>query len=607
MIRINEIKLSLDEDESLLIDKAAKILRINKKYISKHSIFKKSIDARKKDDVHFTYSVDVEISLDENQIVAKCKSNKVQIVKPYKYEMPACNRKSSFRPIVVGFGPAGMLAGIILAEAGLKPIILERGKDIDARQRDVNEFWTKRKLDEESNVQFGEGGAGTFSDGKLTTGIKSPFIRKVLQELYEAGAPEEILYSSKPHIGTDRLAIIVKNIRLKIEKLGGEVKLESKLTKLHVANGFVHGVEYTHNGEAFDIETDSVIMAIGHSARDTVEMLYNMGVEIIQKPFSVGARIEHPQSLIDERQTHNLIEEANEYFLRYKGDKGVYSFCMCPGGIVVPAMSDKNTIVTNGMSYSSRDSRTANSAILIQVFKDEFVDGLIFDKPGKLAMANSGENTNGSQFFITHVPTDWLNYKHTIFGEVVEGQKVVDTVEQNDHIISLKIVRQGAEAEKFVVNQSIFDELKAEGSKKAKKFKEDQAKREAEKAKEQLKEVTKGCEKSKEGIYFKITKAGSGEVVGKGKEVTVDYAGYLVDGQLFDASSGFHPQGHEPLSFTTGAGQMIPGFDLMVQDMKLNETRTVILPPEYAYGENGYPGVIPGNAYICFDIRVLKF
>ena len=240
-------------------------------------------------------------------------------------------------------------------------------------------------------------------------------------------------------------------------------------------------------------------------------------------------------------------------------------------------------------------------------FADEFVDGLIFDKPGKLAMANSGENTNGSQFFITHVPTDWLNYKHTIFGEVVEGQKVVDTVEQNDHIISLKIVRQGAEAEKFVVNQSIFDELKAEGSKKAKKFKEDQAKREAEKAKEQLKEVTKGCEKSKEGIYFKITKAGSGEVVGKGKEVTVDYAGYLVDGQLFDASSGFHPQGHEPLSFTTGAGQMIPGFDIMVQNMKLNETRTVILPPELAYGENGYPGVIPGNAYICFDIRVIKF
>jgi len=241
MIRINEIKLSLDDSEELLKSKAAKVLKINEKYIKSLSIFKKSVDARRKDDVHFSYSVDVEITLDEEQIVRKCKSNKVSVVKPYIYEKPVNKRVSQFRPIVVGFGPAGMLAGIVLAEAGLRPIILERGKDIDSRQRDVAEFWTKAKLDEESNVQFGEGGAGTFSDGKLTTGIKSPFIRKVLDELYEAGAPEEILYSSKPHIGTDRLAVVVKNIRKKIEKLGGEVRLECKLEKLLVANGFVHG------------------------------------------------------------------------------------------------------------------------------------------------------------------------------------------------------------------------------------------------------------------------------------------------------------------------------------------------------------------------------
>lgn len=215
MIRINEIKLALDEDEKLLADKAAKILKINKKYIKKLSIYKKSVDARKKDDVHFTYSVDIEISLDEKQIVSKCKSNKVSIAEVYHYEIPENKRVSKFRPVIVGFGPAGMLAGLILAEAGLRPLIFERGKNIDDRQKDVNEFWTKRKLDEESNVQFGEGGAGTFSDGKLTTGIKSPFIRKVLEELYEAGAPEEILYSSKPHIGTDRLAVVVKNIRKK--------------------------------------------------------------------------------------------------------------------------------------------------------------------------------------------------------------------------------------------------------------------------------------------------------------------------------------------------------------------------------------------------------
>ena len=240
-------------------------------------------------------------------------------------------------------------------------------------------------------------------------------------------------------------------------------------------------------------------------------------------------------------------------------------------------------------------------------FADEFVDGFIFDKPGKLAMANSGANTNGSQFFITHVPTDWLNYKHTIFGQVVTGQDIVDTVEQGDHIVSLQIIRQGKEAEKFTVTQDSFDKLTLEGAKKAINFEKEQAEREAKRAQEQLKEITKGCEKSKEGIYFKTTEPGNGDKVGKGKNVTVDYLGYLVDGTLFDASKGFHPQGHDPLSFKTGAGQMIPGFDYMVQDMKLGETRTIIIPPALAYGENGYPGVIPSNAYICFDIKVLKF
>ena len=302
MIRINEMKLSLDEDESLLKSKAAKLLKINEKYIKSYTIYKKSVDARKKDNIHFTYSIDVIITLDEKQIAEKCKSSKIQLVEPYKYILPENKRSSKFRPIVVGFGPAGMFAGLILAQAGLKPIILERGKDVDTRTKDVAAFWKTKELNEESNVQFGEGGAGTFSDGKLTTGIKSPFIRKILQELYEAGAPEEILYSSKPHIGTDRLAIVVKNIRKKIEQLGGEVRLECKLEKLICANGFIHGITYAHNGTLFDMETDSVIMAIGHSARDTVEMMYNLGINIIQKPFSVGARIEHPQSLIDKAQ-----------------------------------------------------------------------------------------------------------------------------------------------------------------------------------------------------------------------------------------------------------------------------------------------------------------
>ena len=214
----------------------------------------------------------------------------------------------------------------------------------------VEEFWNSGKLNTESNVQFGEGGAGTFSDGKLTTGIKSPFIRKVLDELYEAGAPEEILYSSKPHIGTDRLAIVVKNIRKRIEQLGGEVKLECRLDKLHTANGAVQGVSYICHGKRFDIETDSVIMAIGHSARDTVEMLYNLGVEIIQKPFSVGARIEHPQSLINKAQYGKFAGHpklgAADYKLACHGlhERGAYTFCMCPGGTVVAAASEKGYI-----------------------------------------------------------------------------------------------------------------------------------------------------------------------------------------------------------------------------------------------------------------------
>ena len=229
-------------------------------------------------------------------------------------------------------------------------------------------------------------------------------------------------------------------------------------------------------------------------------------------------------------------------------------------------------------------------------FPDEFVEGLEFDKAGRLAMANAGPNTNGSQFFITHMHTEWLNNKHTIFGEVVEGQDVVNKVEQGDTIKSIKIVRNGPEAEKFVVTQDMFENL----------IKENAKKEEARMAK-MLEKVTEGCEKTDDGIYFKITKEGSGDVCGPRQSVGVEYQGYLLDGSIFDASSGMNPNGHDPLYFVTGAGQMIPGFDLMVQDMKVGEVRTVVLPPEMAYGPMGYPGVIPPNAYICFDIELIKF
>ncbi len=378
MIRISEIKLSLDEDESLLREKASRLLKINKKYITSLTVFKKSVDARKKDDIHFSYTVDLTVSLDEKQIVSKCKSQKVSLAKPYICELPENKRSSPYRPIIVGFGPAGMLAGLILSEAGMRPIILERGKGIDERKKDVNRFWKERELNEESNVQFGEGGAGTFSDGKLTTGIKSPYIRKVLEELYEAGAPEEILYSSKPHIGTDRLAVVVKNIREKTERLGGEVWLETKLEKLIVYNGFVHGITYTQNGVKKDMQADSVIMAIGHSARDTVEMLFDLGVKMMQKPFSVGARIEHPQSLIDKAQYGKFAGHpklgAADYKLACHGlhERGAYTFCMCPGGTVVAAASEKGGVIVNGMSDLARDGENANSALLVGIEPKDF-------------------------------------------------------------------------------------------------------------------------------------------------------------------------------------------------------------------------------------------
>ncbi len=380
MIRINEISLALDDTEDKLYDKAAKILKINKKYISSLKISKMSIDARKKEDVHFTYSVDVTISLDENQLLSNCRSPKVSKAEEYKYILPDNNRSSKYHPVVVGFGPAGMFAGLILATSGLEPIILERGADIDSRKKEVERFFKTREFNEVTNIQFGEGGAGTFSDGKLNTGIKSPYIKKVLEELCEAGAPEEILFSSKPHIGTDKLGDVVKNIRKKIESLGGEVRHLCKLEDIIAYNGFIQGITYSKDGIKYDMETDCVILAIGHSARDTVEMLYSNGIEIVQKAFSVGARIEHPQKLINISQYGKFADNPRLGAADYKlschslHERGAYTFCMCPGGTVVPAVGEKNSMTVNGMSTYARDGENANSALLVGIEPKDFPD-----------------------------------------------------------------------------------------------------------------------------------------------------------------------------------------------------------------------------------------
>lgn len=380
MLRLNEIKLRLDEDENAaLLSSAAKLLKIRKRDIESYTIYKKAIDARKKDSIKFIYSIDVTVNGDEDALLRRDYNGRVLKVEPYTYTLPPVKRTSALRPVVVGFGPAGMFAALTLAHAGLRPLIVERGQNVEARTASVKSFWSTRRLNPNSNVQFGEGGAGTFSDGKLTTGIKDSRCRKIFTEFVKHGAPEEILYSATPHIGTDRLAGVVKSLREEVLSLGGEFLFETTLTDIIVANGFIHGVTLTDkNGSARDFETDAVILSIGHSARDTIEMLYRRGIQIIQKPFSVGARIEHPQEMINRSQygafaSHPKLGAANyKLSCHPPHGRGAYTFCMCPGGTVVCASSEEGGMVVNGMSEYARDGENANSAVLVGIEPELF-------------------------------------------------------------------------------------------------------------------------------------------------------------------------------------------------------------------------------------------
>ena len=383
MYRIHQIKLKPGEKTEKLPEKILKKLGRSDILIKNWKIVRESIDARDKNNIFLVYSVDFEPVFKKNaKKQVRLASNgkvKLEIAKdePYRLPEPGSEHLKN-RPIVVGFGPAGMFCALILAEAGYKPIVLERGASMEHRVSDIQSFWSDGKLDENSNVLFGEGGAGTFSDGKLTTGIKDKRIGKVLQELADSGAPSDILYKQKPHVGTDVLRQVVVSIRKKIESLGGEVRFGCKVSDIAAEDGRVRALVVQDTMGSEVLACEAAVFAIGHSARDTFEMLLGKGLELTQKPFSIGFRIEHPQELIDRAQYGKPAGELGlppaEYKLSYKTaeGRGVYTFCMCPGGEVIACASEKGGVLTNGMSYRKRDSGTANSALLCDVRTSDF-------------------------------------------------------------------------------------------------------------------------------------------------------------------------------------------------------------------------------------------
>lgn len=394
MLRLTDIKLPLNHQADAIEQAILKKLAITKTDVIEFTVFKRGYDARKKNKILLIYTLDIKTNKDAILLDEFSQDPHVKPTPDMAYKFVAqAPKQLKHRPVVIGMGPCGLFAGLLLAQMGFKPIVLERGKEVKKRTKDTFGFWRKKILNTESNVQFGEGGAGTFSDGKLYSQVKDPkhYSRKVLHEFVDAGAPEEILYLSKPHIGTFKLIMMVETMRAQIIELGGEVRFEQKVEKIHFDNdesvefeesmltGFtakqVKGLTLA-SGE--HLETNHIALAIGHSARDTFKMLHDEGVYIKAKPFSVGFRIEHEQSVIDEARfgdnAGNKILGAADYKLVHHASNGrsVYSFCMCPGGVVVAAASEEGRLVTNGMSQYSRKEHNANSAIVVGIEPKDF-------------------------------------------------------------------------------------------------------------------------------------------------------------------------------------------------------------------------------------------
>ena len=412
MVRINNLKIREDLSENEIFNIAIKKFHIKKEDIIQWHISKKSIDARKKEDVHYIYAIDLKLK-NEN------KYNNLEKIKEINIPNIIVKRTSKLSPVIVGAGPAGLFAALTLVQNGISPIIIEQGKTVEERKKDVDLFLKTGKLNTLSNVQFGEGGAGTFSDGKLTTGINHPFCKKVLQEFVNFGAPNQILYLSKPHIGTDKLINIIRNMREYIISKGGQFLFNEKVTDFEIVNSKIQAVICSKK-----IKTDTVILAIGHSSRDTFEKLYEKGILMEKKNFSVGVRIEHLQEMIQNAQYGDITKlklPPAEYKLAYHSTSGrsCYTFCMCPGGVVIASSSEENTIVTNGMSNFLRDGKNANSALLVNVTPEDFPNssplaGMYFQKN----LEEKAFNLGGKNYFapIQRVEDFLNNQKSTHIG-----------------------------------------------------------------------------------------------------------------------------------------------------------------------------------------------
>lgn len=377
MIELLNLKIDIDLDENQIKSLVASKLKINERAIKKIVFLKKSIDARKKDNVFYSASIGVETDLNEQKVLKNAKNKEARIyVEPENLNIVPVKNPPKNPPVVCGAGPAGLFCAYILARTGLKPVLIERGADADTRSKEIEKFFKTGVLNVKTNVQFGEGGAGTFSDGKLNTNIRDYRCREVLKTFYECGGPEEILYIAKPHLGTDNLVNIVKNLRNKIIRLGGKVQFNTTLTDITYKDNKITEITVENNGALYNIATDQLIIATGHSARDIFEMLKKHNVSMEKKPFSVGVRIEHNQEDISKSQygeSYKKLPPA-DYKLAVHLDSGrsVYTFCMCPGGQVVAAASEEGHLVVNGMSVFARDKENANSALLVNVEPSDF-------------------------------------------------------------------------------------------------------------------------------------------------------------------------------------------------------------------------------------------